>query len=371
MTSLRSTPVRGLADAADHAGTVSLYLNVDGHTRPRLADCENTFDSLAHQARIRASGLGEAVEASVRTDLKRMRSELGRLDRSAVRGLAFFACHAAGRFDAVRLPIAVDDDVTVGDTAHLGQLDRVMAGAGRTVVALVDREHARIFDHALGVLTLLEEQHTPGPRRHDQGGWSASSIQRHTDELGRRHLAHAAARVEKLLGADPSSRLVVGGPEADVAVFIDELRPDVRRHLVGRVSVRVGAGQEEVSSAVRAAVAEATVPGADDPVEALRSAIGTGMGVSGLASTLEALSADRCAMIVTPAHFTGPGWKCPGCGRLSAAPGACPCGARLEEREDIAPAMTVAALHSGCRLAWVDDSPALESLGGIGAVLRF
>lgn len=370
MTSVRAGRLQELAGGAAHPGTVSLYLDVDGRSRPRLDDCLSAFESLAHQCRVAAGAQGETVAASVRADLDRMRAWLAALDRGDVRGVAFFACAATGRFDVVPLPLAPGDSVAVAGAPDLTRLSRVLDGSPRHLLVLVDRAHARLFEHADGVLTPIEEREAAIPRRHDQGGWSAASIQRHTDELGRRHLAEVAARVAELLAGAPGLRLLVGGPEEDVTTFVDRLHPSLRRRIDARVSVRVGAGADELLRA--AAAAREQIAGRHDAeaVASLRTAVERGTAVAGPAATIEALAGRRCAELVLAVNGRRPGWICASCGGVRGAPGTCECGGTLEETEDAGPALVTAALASGCRIRWVERE-ALSDLGGIAGRLRY
>lgn len=64
---------------------------------------------------------GDPVVTSV--DLERMRVALGRLgDRSAVQGVAMFACSGQSFFETVLLPRPVRDEASFGPVPHLLQL---------------------------------------------------------------------------------------------------------------------------------------------------------------------------------------------------------------------------------------------------------
>ena len=101
-------------------------------------------------------------------------------------------------------------------------------------MVLVDRQRARLFRFEQGELSEGTEVFDAVPRRHDQGGRSASNIQRHTDELAHKHLKHAAEVTFEEVGRNPVDHLILGGPHEVVTEF-EEKYAQLEQALVAAV----------------------------------------------------------------------------------------------------------------------------------------
>jgi len=366
---------RTLAELPLHRATVTLSLDLDGARRPRIDDCISAFDSLAHQARDAAGRMGEDAADSVDAELDRVREWLRTLERGDTRGAVVVACSATGLFEIITVPYPVADAAAVGVRPRLVELTQVADRAVEHVVVLVDRHRARLFSAVLGVLVPLGDLVEPPLRRHDQGGWSAANLQRHADEVARRHLARTAVAVQAELRSRPYAALLVGGPEEDVAVFEDELSEPARALIAGHLAVRLDAGVEEIAGVVTATATMLEEHREAQAAAQLRSAAGERRGVVGLEATLDAVNDGRCSRVVaTVAPPSAPrvaGWRCPACGTLAVAERQCRCGAVRKPEEDVVDALVAAALRRGCGVSWVSDPALLDDAGGVGALLRY
>lgn len=366
--------IRALAARQGNPVVTTCYLDVDGRRYPRHADYEQQLDHLLRQARERAGTLGPEALASVEGDLGRISGWVkGGFDRSRVRGLAFFSCSAEGYFEVVEAPLPVRNEITLDQGPHVRQLESLIQEYKRFAVALVDRQRARLFRFELGELSEHTEVFDAVPRRHDQGGWSAANIQRHTDELAHRHLKHAAEVVFEELNRHPVDHLILGGPQGVVSEFEALLHPYLRERVAARLSVMVAASPEEVRQAALAVEAEVARAAEEALVGRLRDAVGSGNGgVAGLEPTLRALVERRVDTLLISDGYDAPGWRCPSCRFLATKGRGCPvCGASMQLVDDVVEQAVEEALANKCRVEVVRESADLDVLGRIGALLRF
>jgi peptide chain release factor subunit 1 len=366
--------IRSLAARRGSPVMTSCYLDVDGRRHPRPVDYELQLEHLVRQARERATRMGPEAARSVEDDLDRINSYVrSGFDRSKVRGLAFFVCSAEGFFEVVEAPLPVRNEVVLGTTPHVRPLESLLSHQERIALLLVDRQRARLFHFELGVLEECTPVFDAVPRRHDQGGLSASNIQRHTDELAHRHLKHAAEVTFEELQRRHVDHLVLGGPHEVVAEFESVLHPYLKDRLAGHCSVAVTASIEEVRHALLDVQADVERDRETTMISRLREAVGSGNGgVAGLEPTLRALVERRVDTLLVSEGYEAPGWRCPSCRFMATRGRGCPvCGASMELVQDVVEQAVEEALANSCRVAIVLNSADLDVLGRIGALLRF
>ncbi len=378
VTAISETVVRDLARfTATAAPVTSLYLDVDGRRYVRARDFEPHLDALLRKARARvnADGLPKPALSSVEADLARMADHVrGHLRRSHVRGLGLFSCTAHGLWEVVELPVPVRNRVVVNHTPYVRELEAVVARHERFAVLLVDRQRARLFLFQLGVLADQTELLDRLPRHdHDGGELSRDQVAGQVAAATQRHLRRAAQVTFQLFQEQGFDHLVVGGPEEVTRALERELHPYLRERIASRLSVGVGARDEEIRQL--ALDAEADIERARDGVLAgrLRDAVGAGHGaVAGLEDVLAALVARRVDTLLVSDGFESPGWRCRSCGFIAVRGPGCPvCAVSMDRADDVVEEAVEEALLQSCRVAVCTDSADLDVHGRIGALLRY
>ena len=372
--------IRGLAGHRASTVVTSCYLNVDGRRQPRHADYKAQLDHLVRQGRERALSYGPEAARSVTADLDRIAAWVrSGFDRSRVRGLAFFACSADGFFEVVESPLPVRNGVTVNHTPHVRPLESILQTYERFAVVLVDRQRARLFRFELGELSEHTEVFDAVPRAgagetggHPAQGSRGAAVQRHIDEVAHRHLKHAAEVTFSELQERPVDGLILGGPHEVVAEFEGLLHPWLRERVADRMVVPTTAGPDEVRQAALCVESAVTRRHEATLVERLRGAVGTGVGVAGLAPTLAALIARRVDLLLVSDGFETEGWRCRSCRYLGPLGRRCPvCANDMDLVDDVVEEAVEEALANKCRVQMVRENADLDVLGRIGALLRF
>jgi peptide subunit release factor 1 (eRF1) len=94
--------------------------------------------------------------------------------------------------------------------------------------------------------------------------------------------------------------------------------------------------------------------------------------VAGFDDTLTALEASRVDALVVLNGVQAAGIRCTSCSHLASAGEKCAqCGSAVVEVPDLVEVAIEEALGKRCRVETVEASKELESIGGIGALLRF
>jgi len=302
--------VRRLAAYAGSGPVVTCYLDVDGRRYVRPHDYELEFERMARPVRERAHGALKRIEDHVR----------GGLDRSHTRGLALFSGVAGDLWEPLHLPVAVRNQLIVNQHPQVRQLEAVIERAERFAVLLADRQRARLFVFQLGQLVDWSERFDRLPRHEDDGGELAKDqVRDHVDSATRRHLLRTAAAAFELFQESGFDQLLIGAP-ADIAAALERtLHPYLRERVTARLTVPVGAREDDVREAAVAAEEQVLRRREAADVNRLRSAAGMGDGaVVGLDEVLKALVERRVDTLLLSDGFEAPGWRCPSCAFLAA-----------------------------------------------------
>ena len=364
--------VRRLAAYTGSGPVTTCYLDVDGRRYVRAHDYELQLDRMLRPVREREHRAGRH---GVGKDLKRIEAHVkGGLDRSHTRGLALFASAADGLWEPLHLPVPVRNRLIVNQHPQVRQLEAVVERAERFAVLLADRQRARLFVFQLGQLVDWSERFDRLPRHEDDGGEMVKDqVRDHVDSATARHLRRTADAAFELFHESGFDRLLLGAP-GDIAGALERsLHPYLRERIAARVTVPVGAREDEVREAAVAAEDEVLRRREGADVERLRAAAGAGNGaVVGLDAVLSALVARRVDTLLVSDGFEAPGWRCPACAFLAARGPSCPvCSARMEQADDVVEEAVQEALNQSCHLEVCRENADLDVLGRIGALLRF
>lgn len=157
--------------------------------------------------------LSEEERETVGRELPRLHHWLEIERPAGCDGLAMFGCEAAGLREALRLPEPPEARLEVG-APLLAPIDRMLEEHPPALVAVVDKEKARLFGSILGELLAVTEMKGEEVK-HSKAGWtSAPSNQRKADNRAARNLREVARRLDQEDGGFYRELWVVGPPEA-------------------------------------------------------------------------------------------------------------------------------------------------------------
>jgi peptide subunit release factor 1 (eRF1) len=370
---ISETEIRDLAGyKGERAPVTSLYLDVDGRRHIRARDYELHLERMIKPVRDREHHAGNG---SVGSDLKRIEDHVrAGVDRSRVRGLAFFACSAHEFWRVVELAVPVRNRLVVNHTPYVRELEAVVARHERFAVLLADRQEARLFLFHQGEL-LEKQQHVERLPRHDDdhGQLGKDQVAGHTAAAAQRHFRHAAQALFGLWQDQGFDHLVLAGPEEFAGELERELHPYLKERLAASLPMAVHARDDEIAKAVQNVEDDVELAREAAAVDRLRQAVGTGTGgVAGLDPVLEALVARRVDTMLVSEGFEAPGWRCPGCAWVGTMGRRCPlCEEEMEQVDDVVEEAVEDALAQSCRVRICRDNADLDVLGRVGALLRY
>ncbi len=375
---------------------VSVYLNTD-RAHPEGEKYLASFRHLVHQADTVLARRTDAKHAIARRRLTEALPELLRFlddevaQKPVIRGVALFLSVADAPdheprtppFTAFTLPRPLRNQAIVDHHPYIRPLLFLLDQYERVGVITADRNHARIFTLYLGEVEHVHRRTVDTPRRHHQGGWKQMLLQRDVDGHVKAHIRDTVREALRMFRRNPLKRLIVGGSDETRALITKELPPAVRPMVVGSfhaeahardaeiISTALGLAhaaefREEAQRVTELAEALARRPGAAWSQDAKRA-------VSGVDDTLRALTEQRVQRLLVRRGFRTAGAVCDNCGALSTLrSGACAtCQTTLRPAADVIEYAIERAQAEHAEVEFVTESPTLDALGSIGALLRF
>jgi hypothetical protein len=295
--------------------------------------------------------------------------------------LVLFSDQASDLFWAKGLHVPIREIAVWGRGLFLRPLIAALDEYEGYVVALADRERARLFLSHMGELEEFAGLFEPDVRQRKTVGtdnWrSQANFQRHAEEHA---LSHFHAVGQALLEADQKrnfDRLILaGGPRSRSQIEL-ALPKRLRRKVVASVDLPVDASRDEVLEAVQRIEEEVERKEEVRVVEELLTAAGKGQAATvGLDSTLEAVAQGQVYKLIYADNFLSDRGGCLSCG--AAQPNresrCTRCGEELEPSARLLDAIVDRVERNGGKIETVKGKAAdlmTQKDGGMGAFLRF
>jgi peptide chain release factor subunit 1 len=360
---------------AENGCATSLYLNLDPHEVPTAGDAQTRMNALLSTAeKTDRRDLTHEQRGALKADFERIARWFDdEFDRDGAQGVAVFAAGLDNFWSTLALPEPVPDRFKVGHELFLAPLVPVVARADGTIVAAVGREQGHLYRLEAGRLQELGDYSDDTPGRHDQGGWSQARYQRHIEKLVQDHVKEVAEVLDRDRRRLHVPKIVLVCSEEMRSELLDALSTDAREAVVGWAPAEAHAGPAQLLQAVTPVLEQAE---AKDEAEVLarwrEDAARATRAASGWEQTLEAASDGRVEVLLFQDGVDHAAFRCPACGRASAAGGSCPLDGTSLERTDAGLDLAVhQTLAHGGEVWAIRHQPDLAPVEGIGALLRF
>jgi peptide chain release factor subunit 1 len=293
------------------------------------------------------------------------------------RGLVIFSSQPDEIWEVLSLGVPVPSFVDADTTTNTAILARLLDEFPRFVVALVQRDRARIY--VAEQRTVREEAGIASdvPGRHDQGGWAQARFQRHIEFHVLEHLRRVADELEQLYHYRPFNRLAVGGTEEAVNELLKTLPQQLSRRVIGTFAVDFKHETEEAMLERARQVREEDERRSERELveRVVDAAKSGGHGVLGIEETVRAVRDGRVHTLLVAEGVTKEGAACLSCDYFATKEfRRCPvCGGAAEPAYDIVDRAVERAYLAGAHLEIVFGEARrwLLAQGGLAAVLRY
>ncbi len=343
---------------------ISLYLNAqpDEHGRDNFA----AFLRKELRGRIVSYATDTVARKSLERDAEKIESYVASELKPSANGVAIFACSAANDFfDALQLEAPIDEHLLIiSDRPHLYPLARVDERHPRAAALVCDTNHARIFVIAGGRIEDEREINGTVTRRHKMGGWSQARYQRHIDNYHQQHVKEVVDTLDRIVRHDQIEYVVIFGDE----IVVPMLRKEMPKHLAEKIvdikNLPVTAPPQEVFEKTLETLRARDAQTDQEKVEELLGAYRAGgLGVVGVADTRQALEIGQVEDLLISASLQqiDP----------SDVSGESNDSNDQDARARFADELIALARQTSARVTFIEGPSLLESVGGVGALLRY
>lgn len=219
-----------LRRASNRAVSVYLPARSEGYDA-RFYDIE--FRDLLHRYRDRLSPKDRDL---MEYEMRRIRNHVAVVRPSGCPAFAGFADEPRGVLELVKLRTETDERLEVGELL-LAPIFRQLEQFPPALVAVVDKEHAKLFGAILDHVSPLEQVDGAEVRHTRAGGTSAPSNQRKAENKAKANLEAAVKSVEREMSSGAYVNLYVAGPEEARTTFERMLPDRLKKAVAGQVTV--------------------------------------------------------------------------------------------------------------------------------------
>jgi peptide chain release factor subunit 1 len=290
----------------------------------------------------------------------------------AGRGLVIFSCRPERIWEVLPLNVLVPSFVDVDSSTKTALLTETLEETPRFIVAVLQRDKARIYIASQGGLEQQASVASEVPGRHDQGGRSQMRFQRHIDFHAVEHLKAVVAELQRLTQGRPF-KLALGGTEETVHELMSMLPEPIARGIIGRFPVDYKHDTEhDIFERAELVWKNQERLEEDELVnQVFDAAKSETRGVLGLEPTVSALVEERVRTLLVADGLTIEGFVCKRCDYFSAEPfQRCPLCGGDSERRDVVDRAVEKAILTGAETEVVASDRARDRLLAEGAAWR-
>jgi peptide subunit release factor 1 (eRF1) len=354
---------------------LSVYLNTQPDQHGRTPDAapylHREFKALA-----RTWAPSSPERESFDRDVERIVSYATDKVDPAANGVAIFACWGAEEFfEAIQLTTPVSENrVYAYNQPHLYHLARLDEQYPRYAAVLTDTNTARIFIFGLGQVIDAEEVKGKKVHRVKVGGWSQSRYQRRAVNAHQEHAKEVVERLSQIVREDKISHIILAGDQVVIPLLQEQL-PQEMVSMVEVMKLDLHASEQDVLTATLAKLQEQEAITAAEKVDRLmQQNRARGLAVVGPQETLEALTNGQVEELLISGGFeeTHPQ---PEEVQAILAPEIPDSEGGLQSEEprqaSVPDLLVTKAKQTGATVTFIEDGALLESVGGVGAFLRW
>jgi peptide chain release factor subunit 1 len=365
--------VARLASLKSDHGILSAYVRIDPRLRFMRQQATSQFKGAAKAAQRRA--LEKRWQEALERESIEVINFLSNWE-PAGRGLAIFTSRPEGLWEVVPLDILVPNLVEIDTTTKTAVLWAMLEKQSRFVVAVLQRDKARIYIAEQGTADEPVELASEVPGQHNQGGWSQMRFQRHIDFHVTEHLKKVVDEIKSFAEAGPFT-LAFGGTEETVSDTLKMLPPSLASKVIGRfpVDYKHDTEQEILRRAVLLRAQQEELQEEKLVDQVFDAAQSSAQGVVGIERTLRALTEEKVRTLLLADGVVISASVCTRCDYFSAMTfESCPlCGATAQRR-DVSDRAVEKAFLTGAEAQVVSSDGAKARLfaeGGMAALLRY
>ena len=239
---------------------------------------------------------------------------------------------------------------------------------------LLDSQEAKLFVIRSRIMEEMSRSSIDLMNKHKKGGWSQMRFDRLRKGAIKSFLTQVAEDLANLDNLQGMRGLVLAGPGEAKSQLKELLPPQVRDRVLGLLDVPMGTVPSELVKMGDQVALDYERSVSKKRAEELKSNVLKGQLSSyGIDPVRDALTHGRVNTLVMLSDYVVPGWICEKCQHFQegARPEVCPqCGGRTSQ-VNVLEELYELAQRTGAEVEFVEEDEFLQSIGGVGAILRY
>ncbi|RLF65751.1 MAG: hypothetical protein DRN57_08465 [Thermoplasmata archaeon] len=346
---------------------LSVYLPIG-----RKSDLNASY--IASRSRDISKALGKDLSAVFGDTMEMVGEFLDGRPVPGERGRVVFASSRTGLLRKYRISVEPETRMVLDTSPFLLPLAMLQDEYEDLCLVLLDSRQARVMTVRSNILEDRERTKIDLMNKHKKGGWSQKRFNRLRRGAIHAFIREVASDLE-CIRQERMRGIIIAGPGEAKKMLAEELPKDLKDMVIGMVDTDIETPEGKLLSLAEEVAATDEREGEMRCVDELRAAIMKGEPASyGPGEVHTALTEARVRTLIILKGTSIPGWKCERCGRMvpgEAPPPECPACGGAPSVVDIVEEFFEMAETIGAFTEFVEDSPFLESLGGIAAILRY
>jgi len=368
VTPLTDIDVRELAEVhADSDCFLSIYLPTGSRE-----DKEANTSFL----RSRVKAIENALSGDIERDFKETMASLGEgLLHEPVpgeKGRVVFVSSCEDFLKAYRISVAPDRVLVLDNSPYILPLTMLMDDHEDYGIILMDSKEATFYLVRSSLMEKVGSASIDLMNRHKKGGMSQKRFNRLRRGQIDAFIDEIVDDLDSLEDLGSLRGLVVAGPGEAKGQLVDALPPRYVNMVLGTVDTDMDVRKSELLAHGNALALADEISDEAAAVEGLRRAIFKDELASvGMSDTRDALARGRVATLLLEDDLSVKGWICETCKAFAEGPGKCArCGGTVSPA-DLVNELVEMAYRTDAAVQYVKVSPFLDSIGGVGAILRY
>lgn len=366
-------------------GKLTPLTEIDLHSLAEITDTKDTFLTVyfgttgkdSDQSSV-ASRLNAIKKALPKDQLETFQKTLGMAEGSlsapgvkGERGRVIFASATAGFQHVYRLSVEPEPLVVWDSSPFLLPLARLTEEYEDYGLLLIDSQEARLFLVRSNLLEENEKASIDLMNKHKKGGWSQMRYNRLRRGQISSFFTQLIEDLQKNEDLTKMRGLVVAGPGEAKAQLVEMMPHTLKDKVIGIMDISMDASSKDLTERARDLSQEDGLSREKILAEKLKEAVLRGHPAAfGLAEVGIALKDGRVDSLLISEGFALPGMICTSCHSIDSEIEKCPtCGGE-------AAALSLESLYEmaermGTEVVLIKDDDFLESIGNLGAILRY
>lgn len=361
--------IRKLSEIHDTEPTfISAYLNIEED----FTDYLNSREKAIRGALAGKPGIRNIFYENMVKVKSYLTQNVASLQREGYKGIAIFQSLPMDFFEAHPIPMEVENTIVVDSSPYIRPMAMFLEEYEDFGIILLDHNHARIYLVKAGEIAESERLHEEIFHHHKKGGWSQMRFQRKRDGELVHFYKDIAEEATKVFEGVKIRRLIVAGQSDAKKNFIPYLPKFYQDKIIAVLNIETDTPDEEVVKDAFPVFFQKEREEEMELVEQFMGAVMKGENASyGLHEVLENTKNGRAEQILINMGFKSPGYKCETDNVMKLRPGTCDlCGNNLLQ-VDAVEELVEWAQQTGAKVEFIVENESLETLGGVGAFLRW